>query len=128
MSKTHCQLLRQERIEEFNRIARVERVDLADANLRGVDLRQALLRTADLRGAYLRGSDLRGLDLSDALLDGASLHEAKVSGVLFPADFDPTEIRLSIEYGTRMRSLQARLKAARCHDVCAAVEANGATS
>jgi uncharacterized protein YjbI with pentapeptide repeats len=112
MSKPHCQLLRQERMEEFNRISRQERVDLAECNLRGVDLRQAVLRQADLRGAYLRGADLRGCDLSQALLHGASIHEAKVSGVLFPADYDPAELRLSIEYGTRLRTISERVKSA----------------
>lgn len=110
MNKPHCLLLRDERIDEFNRVAAQGRPDLTDANLRGVDLRQAQLKTADLRGAYLRGADLRGVDLSEASLDGASFHEAKVSGALFPADYDPTEIRLSIEYGTRMRSLVSRAR------------------
>ncbi|MFN7964378.1 MAG: pentapeptide repeat-containing protein [Acidobacteriota bacterium] len=111
MTKPHCQLLRQERVDEFNRVAANETPDLADANLRGCDLRAADLKTADLRGAYLRAADLRGVDLSSAMLDGASIHEAKVSGVLFPADFDAAEIRLSIEYGTRLRSVVSRAKA-----------------
>ncbi len=111
MTKPHCQLLRQERVDDFNRVAAKETPDLADANLRGCDLRTANLRTADLRGAYLRSADLRGVDLSGAMLDGASIHEAKVSGVLFPAEYDAAEIRLSIEYGTRLRSVVSRARA-----------------
>lgn len=128
LTKPHCQLLRQERTEEFNRIAAAGRADLLDANLRGVDLRGADLRQADLRGAYLRGADLRGCDLSDAWLDGASFHEAKVSGVLFPPDYDPAEIRLSIEYGTRLRPVSARVRAARGGFVDAVLESSGSSA
>jgi uncharacterized protein YjbI with pentapeptide repeats len=66
-------------------------------------MRKCKLRNADLTGAYLRSSDLRSVDLTEAKLDGASLKEAKVSGTLFPRCLPPEEIRLSLEYGTRLR-------------------------
>ncbi|HHN74351.1 MAG TPA: pentapeptide repeat-containing protein [Acidobacteria bacterium] len=102
-TKTHCALLREEKIDEFNVMARSQTPDLVNANLRSVDLRQAHLKRADLRGAYLRGADLRGVDLPEAQLDGASLHHAQVGGVLFPPNLPAEEIRLSVQLGTRMR-------------------------
>lgn len=102
-TKPHCGLLREERIEEFNRIAAREAPDLKDAHLRGMDLRKANLSRADLRGAYLRNADLRGLDLSGARMDGASLQDARLGGALLPPELAPDEIRLSIQYGTRLR-------------------------
>lgn len=89
--------------ETFNQRAQQIPIDLRNHDLRNLDLRGLDLRRADLRGAYLRAADLRGLDLSQARLDGASVHDAKISGVLFPDTFSPEEIRLSVEYGTRMR-------------------------
>jgi hypothetical protein len=50
---------------------------------------------------------VRGLDLSEADLHGASLHEARISGVFFPANLAPEEIRLSVLLGTRMRTRAA---------------------
>jgi uncharacterized protein YjbI with pentapeptide repeats len=98
-------LIQDEKFLEFNNL--VERsggvVDLSGAHLRGYDLRKCKLRKADLTGAYLRFSDLRSVDLSEAKLDGASIKEAKVSGVLFPRNLPPDEIRLSLEFGTRLR-------------------------
>ncbi|MEL6342752.1 MAG: pentapeptide repeat-containing protein [Myxococcota bacterium] len=90
--------------EKINGDAQRTGLNLRDHDLRNLDLRGVNLRHADLRGAYLRAADLRGVDLSAAKLDGASLHGAKVSGVLFPRDLAADEIRLSIEFGTRMRS------------------------
>ncbi len=104
VTREHVQLLRHEKIEAFNAMAAKETPDLRNADLRGVDLRRADLRRADLRGAYLRMADLRGCDLSDAKLDSASIHRARISGVLFPRDIRVQEIRLSLEYGTRMRA------------------------
>jgi uncharacterized protein YjbI with pentapeptide repeats len=98
-------LIQEEKYHEFNSL--VERadgvVDLTGAHLRGYDMRKCKLRKADLTGAYLRSSDLRSVDLSEAKLDGASIKEAKVSGTLFPRSLPPEEIRLSLEYGTRLR-------------------------
>jgi uncharacterized protein YjbI with pentapeptide repeats len=96
-------LLREAKVEEFNRQAAGQPPVLANADLRMLDLREADLHNADLHGAYLRDTDLRGLDLSAANLDRASLHAANVSGVLFPGDLTPEEIRLSLDFGTRMR-------------------------
>ncbi len=81
-----------------------ESVDLADCNLRGMDLRELNLRDANLENAYLKSADMRGLDLSGAKMAGASIHKAHIGGVLFPDNIDPSEIRLSIEYGTRIRT------------------------
>ncbi len=98
------QLLRDEQVDAFNKeVAAGAIVDLADADLRNVHLQGADLRRANLRGAYLRGANLKGCDLSEADLTGASIHEAHISGCLFPANISATEIRLSHEFGTRMR-------------------------
>ncbi len=98
-------LIQEEKFVEFNNL--VERsggeVDLTGAHLRGYDMRKCKLRKANLTGAYLRSSDLRSVDLSEAKLDGASIKEAKVSGVLFPRNLSSEEIRLSLEFGTRLR-------------------------
>jgi len=103
-NKPLCQVLSHGKVEDFNREAkRLGVVDLAEADLRGLDLRHANLKSADLRGAYLRSADLRGLDLSDAQLAGASMRQAQVSGTLFPANVAAEEIRLSLEFGTRIR-------------------------
>jgi uncharacterized protein YjbI with pentapeptide repeats len=103
VDKPHCQLLREERFDEFNRMARAEAPDLRDANLRGCDLRRANLARADLRGAYLRQADLRGVDLGGTQLEGASIHQARLGGTLFPPTLAADEIRLSHELGTRLR-------------------------
>lgn len=97
--------LRDGKIDEFNReVAKLKKpVDLEDCNLRGLDLRGTQLKNANLKNSYLKSTDLRGVDLSGAQLAGASLHNARISGVLFPMDIDPNEIRLSIDYGTRLR-------------------------
>jgi uncharacterized protein YjbI with pentapeptide repeats len=100
-------LIREENWDEFNAQAKGTPPQLANADLRMADLRRASLTRADLRGAYLRNADLRGLDLSEADLHGASLHEARISGVFFPANLAPEEIRLSVLLGTRMRTRAA---------------------
>jgi uncharacterized protein YjbI with pentapeptide repeats len=88
----------------FNKeVERVGRADLTDADLRALDLREANLRGSDLRGAYLRDADLSGQDLSEANLAGASLFHAHISGALFPPGLAPEEIRLSLDFGTRLR-------------------------
>jgi uncharacterized protein YjbI with pentapeptide repeats len=79
-------------------------IDLSGAQFRGYDLRKFNLRHANLTNCYLRNADLRGLDLSEALMEGASLKDAKISGTLFPRNIAATEIRLSFDYGTRLRS------------------------
>lgn len=78
-------------------------IDFANSDLRGVDLRKVDPSNLILRGAYLRDADLRGLDLRALDLEGCSLFHAKVSGVYFPENLSPEEIRLSLETGTRLR-------------------------
>ena len=80
-------LIREENWDEFNSQAKGTPPQLANADL--------------------RMADLRGLDLSEADLHGASLHEARISGVFFPANLAPEEIRLSVLLGTRMRTRAA---------------------
>lgn len=98
------QLLRDEKIEEYNRTRPEGPLDLRNAHLRGCNLRGADLSHVDLSGAYFRNADLRGLDLSTTQLDGASLGSAHISGCLFPANISAEEIRLSHDHGTRMRA------------------------
>jgi len=96
-------LLRDGRLEEFNRLAGQTPPELANTDLRMLDLRKADLSRADLRGAYLRNADLRGLDLTFAHLEGVSMHDANVAGVFFPANVSAEEILLSLTHGTRIR-------------------------
>ncbi|HEY2405682.1 MAG TPA: pentapeptide repeat-containing protein [Polyangiaceae bacterium] len=70
---------------------------------RGSDLRGVDARNLDFRDAYFRDADLRGVDFRGASLEGASFASAKVSGAFFPDDIAAEEIRLSIEFGTRLR-------------------------
>lgn len=97
--------LRDDEPDRFNAevAALTDRVDLSDCDLSNLDLRHANLRRADLRGAYMKLADLRGVDLSEALLDGASINRARVGGCFFPRGIHASEIRLSVEYGTRLR-------------------------
>ncbi|MFC5819490.1 pentapeptide repeat-containing protein [Nonomuraea harbinensis] len=59
--------------------ARLDRLDLADANLAGADLTGVTLTGADLRRADLAGADLAGADLGGARLGGARLDGAKLA-------------------------------------------------
>lgn len=79
-------------------------VDLEGCDLSNLDLSRANLRTANLRNSYLKLADLRGVDLSAAQLEGASFNHSRISGAFFPPEFHASEIRLSLEYGTRLRS------------------------
>lgn len=98
------QLLRQEKVSEFNtRREQGETADLSSKNYRGLDLRELNAQGLDLSNGYFRSADLRGIDFTQCNLDGASLAEAKISGCLFPSSLSPEEIRLSVEYGTRLR-------------------------
>ena len=98
----HC--LRSGDLEGYHaQIADRQQVDFSNSDLRATDLRNADLSKVILRGAYLRDADLRGLDLSHMDLKGCSLLHAKVGGVLFPANLPPEEIRLSLQFGTRLR-------------------------
>jgi len=83
-------------------------VDFTGADLRSTDLRNADLRKVILRDCYLRDADLRGCDLRHMDLSGVSLHGAKLSGTYFPANLAPDEIRMSVDFGTRLRITDAR--------------------
>jgi len=100
-------LLREEEIAAFNK----QRVvggsyDFRGCSFRGSDLRGLEAAGIDFRDAYFRDADLRGVDLRNAQLEGASLASAKISGVFFPDDIAPDEIRLSVEFGTRLRAIR----------------------
>ena len=98
------QLLRDGRIEEFNRRkAAGERCELSQCDFRNLDLRKIDAGGLDLSNGHFRSADLRGIDLSSARLDGASIKSAKISGVLFPVELTAEEITLSVVHGTRMR-------------------------
>lgn len=97
-------LLREGRIEEFNLARETGNLcDLSGCDFRAVDLRGAWLNGLDLSDCYFRQADLRGVNLYDCRMDGASIHAAHISGTLFPRELSSSEIRLSLQYGTRMR-------------------------
>ena len=90
--------------EKFNElVAQGKMPHLQNQNLEKVDLRGYNLSNIDFSGAYMRGTNLSGQDLRGANFSGASLKEANVSGCFFPEDLSPDEIRLSLEFGTRIR-------------------------
>ena len=97
------QLILEEEFEEFNRRCKGKGCELKGLDFRSQDLRQVNAEGIDFSGCYFRQADLRGLDMSTCCLEGASIHGAKISGVYFPPDLSPEEIRLSLEFGTRMR-------------------------
>ena len=76
---------------------------LQNQNLENLDLRGYNLSNMDLSGSYMRGVNLSGLDLRGSNFSGVSLKSAKVSGCYFPKDLPADEIRLSLEFGTRVR-------------------------
>ncbi|MCD4828426.1 MAG: pentapeptide repeat-containing protein [Candidatus Cloacimonetes bacterium] len=97
-------LLREGKIEEFNRARETgTHCDLAGLNFRAVDLRGAWLDGLDLTNCYFRQTDLRGVSLHNCQMEGASIHAAHISGTFFPRELSSSEIRLSLQYGTRMR-------------------------
>ncbi len=98
------QLLREERIEEFNqRRAKGESCDLTHCDFRGLDLRGLNAKGLDLTGGYFRQTDLRGINFQQSCLEECSINGAKISGVYFPPELDPEEIMMSLNHGTRMR-------------------------
>ena len=103
---TYQAYIRDDEPERFNaEIATLAgAVDLEGCDLSNQDLRKFTLRTANLRNAYLKMADLRGVDLSEAQMDGASINRAHISGAFFPRNISAQEIRLSVEFGTRMRT------------------------
>ena len=100
-------LLRDEEIAAFNK-KRVPGTsyDFRGVSFRGSDLRGLDAAGIDFRDAYFRNADLRGVDLRQTQLEGASLGSAKISGVFFPDYIAPEEIRLSVEFGTRLRLIK----------------------
>ncbi len=97
-------LLRMGEIADFNlRRARGESCDLVATDLSRLDLRGLDASGLDLRDCYFRVSDLRGIDFRDALIEGASFAEARVSGCYFPKALSAVELRVALEYGTRVR-------------------------
>ncbi|MBG7087811.1 pentapeptide repeat-containing protein [Pseudomonas aeruginosa] len=100
------QLLHAEDIEGFNRQQPADGwIDLAGGDFRGLDLRLLDAARVDFSDAYFRGADLRGVDLREARLEGASLAHAQISGTYFPLRLAPGEIRMSVNFGTRLRYL-----------------------
>jgi len=98
------QLLRDENIEEFNRLRKAgETATLAAGDFRGLDLRNLDAHGLDLRDGYFRNADLRGIDFRETQLEGASIADAHISGCFFPSALSADEIRLSLTLGTRMR-------------------------
>ena len=97
-------LLRDEHVSEFNQKRKGDTpCDLRGLAFRGRDLRELDARGIDFGDAYFRDADLRGIDFRESNLEGASLASAKISGAYFPSELTPEEIRLSVEYGTRLR-------------------------
>jgi len=98
------QMLRQENIDEFNTAREsLDTSHLKSGDYRGRDLRKLNARGLDFSNAYFRNADLSGIDFRETNLEGASLMDAKISGVYFPEELSPEEIRLSLDTGTRLR-------------------------
>lgn len=100
-------LLREGKVDEFNqRIAAGEQVDLTSCDFRHLNLQGLIAKGLDFSNSYFRQADLRGIDFSECRsMEGASIHAAKISGVYFPKQVSAQEILLSLEHGTRIRSV-----------------------
>ena len=99
------ELLFEENIKTFNKMAEEGKPpDLRNCNLSNLDLRNAKLNKLDLSGCYMRNTNLRGLDLTGCNLNGVSLQGALISGAWFPKNISVDEIKLSVQFGTRMRT------------------------
>jgi len=97
-------LLRDGKIKEFNTLKDSgQKCDLTGADFRAVTLVGLDADGLDFSNCYFRMSNLRGIDFSKAKLEGASIHGAQISGVKFPKELAPEEIKLSLEHGIRMR-------------------------
>jgi len=97
-------LLRNEDIDGFNANRdSMDTSELKSGDYRGRDLRKMNADGLDFSNAYFRNSDLSGIDFRNTNLEGASLLDCKLSGVYFPSELSPEEIRLSRDMGTRMR-------------------------
>jgi len=98
------QLLREGKIDEFNKLkASGEHCDFTNCDFRNLDLQNLDASGLDFTGCYFRQTDIRGVDLSNTKMLGASINGARISGVFFPKELSAEEIKLSVEYGTRMR-------------------------
>ena len=98
------QFLRHEDVDSFNKNREtMDTSQLSGGDYRGRDLRKMNARGLDFSSAYFRNCDLSGIDFRETNLEGASLLDAKVSGVYFPDELSPEEIRLSLDHGTRLR-------------------------
>ena len=78
-------------------------IDLSNCYLRGANLQNVEIKKLIIRGAYLKNADLRGLDLRNNDIEGISINGARISGVYFPDDYSASEIKLSLQHGTRLR-------------------------
>jgi len=97
-------LLRMGETAEFNRRRALgESCDLVGSDLSRLDLRGLDASGLDLRDCYFRMSDLRGIDFRDAIIKNASFAQAHVSGCYFPKALSAVELRVALEYGTRVR-------------------------
>jgi hypothetical protein len=93
--------------EEFNNLVKnKEKIDFTDCDLRATDFRDVDLSNVVLKGAYLRDANLRGQDLRQHDLEGCSIFHAHISGVFWPRNLSAEEIRLSLDHGTRMRTIK----------------------
>ncbi len=99
------QMIRQGKIEEFNlqRKKETDPPDFSGLDFRAMDLRGMDVENIDFSNSYFRQADLRGLNMKSCNMEGASIHGAHISGTYFPRELSSTEIRLSLQYGTRMR-------------------------
>jgi len=101
---TLYQLLRNEDIDAFNaQRDTLDTSELKSGDYRGRDLRKMNADGLDFSNAYFRNSDLSGIDFRNTNLEGASLLDSRLSGVYFPDELSPEEIRLSLDTGTRLR-------------------------
>ncbi len=97
-------LLRDENIEEFNRLrAKGRACKLSGVDLRCLDLPGMEAENSDFSNSYFRRSNLSGVNFTTCNLEGASIRSASISGTYFPPSISADEITLSIEHGTRMR-------------------------
>ncbi len=98
------QLLRNEDIKGFNEMrGKLDTSELKSGDYRGRDLRNMDADGLDFSDSYFRNADLSGIDFRNTMLEGASLLDAKLSGTYFPKELSASEIRLSLETGTRLR-------------------------
>lgn len=82
--------------------------DMSSHTFMSIDFRKFNLSglSIDFTNSYFKGADLRGQDLRNCKLDGASLNMVRISGAYLPHCISPEEIQLSINKGTRLRSVR----------------------